>query len=117
MLKRHVSAFVFAIIFIAMPVFSSASPALASDNNEVAALRKAIRYPQWAIDQQIAGKFDLLVYVNEFGEVTSVTFDEPAGNNKLRLIIAEVSQKVSKHRFSSEYAGQTLRIPFRFIAQ
>jgi outer membrane biosynthesis protein TonB len=82
MAKQHVSASIFAIIFVVMPVFSSASSALASDNNEVAALRNAIWYPQWAIDQQIAGKFDLLVYVNEFGEVTSVAFDKPTGNNK-----------------------------------
>ncbi len=56
----------------------------------------------------------MTVYVSESGEVTMVNFDAAAATYTLSPLIAEVSQKIYAHRFSPEFAGQTLRIPFRF---
>ena len=113
MKKQFFSTILFAIIFAVMPAFLAANPT-SLPQDEFAALRKEIGYPQWAINKQIEGRFELIVYVSESGEVTMVNFDAGYDTPSLSPLIAEVSQKIYAHRFSSEFAGQTLRIPFRF---
>lgn len=116
MKKQHASTLLIAIIFAVMPMFLSANPNTppSLSGSDIATLRKEIGYPQWAIKQQIEGTFEMTVYVSESGEVTMVNFDAAAATYTLSPLIAEVSQKIYAHRFSPEFAGQTLRIPFRF---
>ncbi len=116
MKKQHASALLFAIIFAVIPVFLAANPTNtpSSPASEILTLRKEIGYPQWAVKKQIEGTFEMIVYVTESGEVSMVNFDASDVAPSLTPLMAEVSQKIYSHRFSSELAGQTIRIPFRF---
>ncbi len=115
MKKQHFFSAIFAIIFAVMPAFLSANtPAPAS--NDIAALRKNIGYPSWAVKQQVEGRFEMIVYVGENGEVSMVNFDASSYTSQpLTRLIADVSEKIYAHRFSPESAGQTFRIPFNFV--
>jgi hypothetical protein len=115
MKKQHASTLLVAIIFAVIPMLLSANPNTPpSSGSDIATLRKEIGYPQWAVKQQIEGTFEMTVYVSESGEVTMVNFDAATATYTLSPLISEVSQKIYAHRFSSEFADQTLRIPFRF---
>lgn len=116
MKKQHASALLFAIIFAVMPMILAAEPTNTpySPASEILTLRKEIGYPQWAVKKQIEGTFEMIVYVTESGEVSMVNFDASDVAPSLTPLMAEVSQKIYAHRFSSELAGQTIRIPFRF---
>ncbi len=113
MKKQYFSTLLFAIIFAIMPAFLAAQSTV-SPQNDIATLRKAIGYPQWAINRQIEGRFVMEVYVGNNGEVAMVNFDAINSTPEITPLIAEVSQKIYEYRFSPELAGQTLRIPFRF---
>lgn len=115
MKKQYFISALFAIIFAVIPAFLSANTP-APVNNDIAALRKSIGYPSWAVRQQVEGRFEMIVYVSENGEVSMVNFDaSPYNSVAFTRLIAEVSEKIYAHRFSSESAGQTLRIPFNFV--
>lgn len=88
---------------------------------DVSALKKSVQYPETALKARETGRFDLIVYVNNSGEVNTVNFvtDRPE-NNSMNAIIAAACDAVKKARFTpatlnNKAINSTVRIPFNFV--
>ncbi len=83
---------------------------------DVVALKKALQYPQIALQRQIEGQFDILVYIGQDGRIVATNY-ELADESKTFLmkdLISAATDAVSKYKFSPEYNGSAVRIPFSF---
>jgi TonB family protein len=88
---------------------------------DIAAIKKSVEYPQSALKNNVTGRFDLIIYVNNAGDVNTVNFvtDRPE-NNSMNAIIAAACEAVKKSRFTpatlnNKAISSTVRIPFSFI--
>ncbi len=88
---------------------------------DVAAIKKSVQYPESALKNNVTGRFDLIIYVNNAGDVNTVNFvtDRPE-NNSMNAIIAAACEAVKKSRFTpatlnNKAISSTVRIPFSFI--
>ena len=88
---------------------------------DVGAIKKSVQYPESALKNNVTGRFDLIIYVNNTGDVNTVNFvtDRPE-NNSMNAIIAAACEAVKKSRFTpatlnNKAISSTVRIPFSFI--
>ncbi len=88
---------------------------------DIAALKKSVEYPQSALKNNITGRFDLIIYLNNAGDINTVNFvtDRPE-NNSMNAIIAAACEAVKKSRFTpatlnNKTISSTVRIPFSFV--
>jgi TonB family protein len=88
---------------------------------DVAAIKKSVQYPESALKNNVTGRFDLIIYVNNTGDVNTVNFvtDRPE-NNSMNAIIAAACDAVKKSHFTpatlnNKAISSTVRIPFSFI--
>jgi TonB family protein len=88
---------------------------------DIGAIKKSVQYPESAQKNNITGRFDLIIYVNNSGDVNTVNFvtDRP-DNNSMNAIIAAACEAVKKSRFTpatlnNKAISSTVRIPFSFI--
>lgn len=88
---------------------------------DVAAIRKSVQYPDAALKTRETGRFDLIVYVSNNGEVNTVNFvTERPESNGMNAIIASACEAVKKARFTpatlnNKAINSTVRIPFNFV--
>lgn len=88
---------------------------------DVVAIKKSIEYPETALKSRETGRFDLIVYVGNNGEVSTVNFvtERPESNN-MNAIIAAACSAVQKAHFTpamlnNKAISSTVRIPFNFV--
>lgn len=80
------------------------------------AIKKLVKYPFAALDQRLEGRFDILVYIAPNGNIVATNF-EIADESKTTLfkdLIIAATEAVTKYRFSPDYNGSVVRIPFAF---
>lgn len=129
MKKSTFTSLLVAGIFAVMPSFLAAKPAdvtldLANDSSPevqkllpiIKSLQASISYPKSAVQNNIQGKFTMLVKVDESGNATDVTFEvtDVAAADQLSSLMQTVTTKLYSVNFGKECAGQTVRIPFNF---
>ncbi len=88
---------------------------------DIAAIKKSVQYPEAALKTRETGRFDIIVYVNNNGEVNTVNFvSERAESNNMNAMIAAACDAVKKARFTpamlnNKAISSTVRIPFSFV--
>jgi hypothetical protein len=88
------------------------------DAQNIAALKKFIRYPLRALDFKQEGRFDLLVYIDANGNQLAVNFDMKNDNDdplSMSLLIGAATEAVGKYPFPAEYRNSIVRVPFNFM--
>lgn len=83
---------------------------------EFTAIKKLVKYPQAALQRESEGKFDLLAYIDGNGRLIAVNFQvaNPDNAAAMKELIIAATNAVEKYRFSSDYNGSVIRIPFSF---
>jgi TonB family protein len=83
-----------------------------------AAIRKLTRYPQEAINRREEGRFDILVFLDEQGNIKAINYELRNPNDDpqaMRHIMAAAMQAVREYRFPAEFNSTTIRVPFNFF--
>lgn len=145
MFAKTISVLAIGVVLFSGSVFAQANINVAEKNNEaaesfvsaaelvqnevnftparvdIAAIKKSVEYPQSALKNNVTGRFDLIIYVNNVGDVNTVNFvtDRPE-NNSMNAIIAAACEAVKKSHFTpatlnNKAISSTVRIPFSFI--
>ncbi|TAE23535.1 MAG: energy transducer TonB [Candidatus Kapaibacterium sp.] len=88
---------------------------------DMAAIKKSVQYPEVALKTRETGRFDIIVYVNNNGEVNTVNFvSERPESTSMNAMIAAACDAVKKARFTpamlnNKAISSTVRIPFSFV--
>ncbi|MCS6808832.1 MAG: energy transducer TonB [Bacteroidota bacterium] len=88
---------------------------------DVSALKRKIVYPEAALQRNVRGRFELIVYIDKDGSVQSVNFvADRSDDNVMSAIIASACEVVKASKFTpamlnNQPVSSAVRIPFSLL--